>query len=261
MLELRLIGLKEIPMIKKGDNLGQIISAALQAQEIQVKDKDIFVIASKIVSKAEGAIARLSDITPSAEAQALAARTGRDARLCQIYINESSEILRVKGRMVITRDRLGFEGSSAGVDRSNVEDYGQTVVLLPENPDKSASILRQTLKNLLNREVAVIINDSFGRHTREGSVGTAIGLAGIRHLEEHENRDLFGNPSRPSIALVDEIAAAASILMGQSDEGLPVILVSGVDYTIDEKASIKPLLVDTHDLWHLWRNGPEASVS
>jgi coenzyme F420-0:L-glutamate ligase/coenzyme F420-1:gamma-L-glutamate ligase len=232
-----------IPLVNQGDDLGQIIYDRIICHRKNLEDGDVVVVAQKIISKAEGAVVRLGDVTPSEFAQRLAQQTGRDPRLCQLYIDESSEIIRVTGRMVITRHRFGFQCSSAGVDRSNLAPHEAGVaLLLPRDPDLSAARLRARLEELSRAKLAVIISDSFGRSERHGSIGTAIGIAGIRHMEERVERDLFGNPSNTKIALVDELAAGASVLMGESAEGRPVVVVRGAHYTFDDGASIKPLL-------------------
>lgn len=243
-----LTAIPEIPLIKEGDNLGEIIVCSCRRCGMAIQHADILVIAQKVVSKSEGATVNLGDIAPSINAIELATATGRDPRLCQVYLNESDEVLSVKGRMVITRHRLGFECSGAGVDRSNVSSHEhEVVVLLPSDPDQSAREIRKTVKDITGTDVAVIINDSFGRHDRDGSIGTAIGIAGIGCLETRRQTDLFGNVSNAKIALVDEVAAAASILMGQADESIPVVLVSGVEYTQRENTSLRDILIAKED--------------
>lgn len=237
-----------IPLVVEGDDLGKIVVASCGQCEIMINDGDIIVIAQKVVSKAEGATVNLSDVTPSAKAIELAKMTGRDARLCQVYLDESIEILSVKGRMVITRHRLGFECSGSGVDRSNVSSHEEErVVLLPRDPDRSAQIVRSTINKAVGVNIAVIISDSFGRHDRDGSIGVAIGIAGMGHLETRNQTDLFGNSANVRIALVDEVAAAASIVMGQADESLPVVIVRGVRYNQVDNASIRNLLIEGGD--------------
>jgi len=233
----------DLPLIKQDDDLAQLIYAKSTARGFAFCDGDVVVVTQKIVSKAEGAVLRLSDIEPSAEAEELAQKTGRDARLCEVYLRESQEIISTNGRVVITRHRLGFQCTSAGVDRSNVDSSGELVALLPHDPDASARKIREGLRTLTGCDVAVIISDSFGKPDREGAIGVAIGLAGIRHLEEHEQQDLFGKESNPWINLVDELAGAAAMLMGETGEGRPVTVVRGVPYTRDESASIRGLLV------------------
>ena len=177
-----LFGLQTLPLVTKGDDVGRLIVTATQREGIGIEEKDVLVVAQKIISKAEGATVDLKTVTPSPEAITLAKQTGRDARLCQVYLNEASEVLRVKGRMVITRHRLGFECSGSGVDRSNLAPHAEErVTLLPENPDQSAREIRDTIYTQTGCRVSVIVNDSFGRNDRDGSIGIAIGIAGIHH--------------------------------------------------------------------------------
>ena len=240
-----LYAVPNIPLIKEGDDLGNIIVTCCNADGFEIKDRDIVVVAQKIVSKAEGRIVDLSQVNPSEEAKRLSELTGRDARLCQVYIDESSDILDTKGRMVITRHRLGFECTGAGVDRSNISPHESGLVsLLPLDPDASARRIRKNIADLTGKDVAVIINDSFGKPDREGSIGISIGFNGIRYIEERNQKDLYNNSSRPWIALVDELSAAASIVMGQADEGIPVVVVRGTRYTRDETTGIKDLLIN-----------------
>jgi len=233
-----------IPLIQPGDDLPALIAKAAEADGLALADGDVVVVAQKVVSKAEGRIVRLADVTPTAEAEELAARTGRDARLCQLYLDESAAVTEVRGRHVVTVHRLGFTGTGAGVDMSNVADRAEGyAVLLPADPDASARAIRAGLRELVGATVAVIVSDSFGSPVREGAIGAAIGIAGIRHAEQPEgDADLFGNPSAPMMNRVDEIAAAASILMGQTAAARPVIVGRGIPYTPDENASITLLL-------------------
>lgn len=233
-----------IPLIQPGDDLPALIARAAEAAGLALADGDVIVIAQKVVSKAEGRIVCLAGVTPTAEADELAARTGRDARLCQLYLDESAAVTEVRGRHVVTVHRLGFVGTGAGVDMSNVAGRADGyAVLLPADPDASARAIRAGLRELVGATVAVIISDSFGSPVREGAIGAAIGIAGIRHAEQPEgDADLFGNPSAPVMNRVDEIAAAASALMGQTAAARPVIVGRGIPYTPDENASITRLL-------------------
>jgi coenzyme F420-0:L-glutamate ligase/coenzyme F420-1:gamma-L-glutamate ligase len=242
MESINLYPVKDLPLVKTGDNLSEFIVDSLN-KTIGVEDNDIIVIAQKVVSKAEGAIVSLSEVEPSIEAKEIASQTGRDPRLCQIYLDEASEVIAIKGRMVITRHKLGFVGSSSGVDRSNIAPYeDEKIVLLPKNPDLSAENICKYVHEKVGKKIAVIINDSCGRDYRGGSVGMAIGISGIGAIETRVKKDLFGNESKNQIALVDELAAAASILMGQADEGIPVVLIRGVYFTNVENANIKDFL-------------------
>jgi coenzyme F420-0:L-glutamate ligase/coenzyme F420-1:gamma-L-glutamate ligase len=238
-------GLPGIGLINRGDNLASIIATAAEGDQLALADHDVVVIAQKVVSKAEGRVVDLATVTPSPRALRLAERTGRDPRVCQLYLIESRAVLNVKGRHVVTIDNRGFQATGAGVDLSNVGPRGEgRAVLLPVDPDASARRIRDGLRQRAGVTVAVIISDSFGSDVRDGAIGAAIGIAGIRHLEEPEGEhDLFGNPIQPVMNRVDEIASAASIVMGQTDAALPVIVARGVRYTVDEDAAISRLLV------------------
>lgn len=225
--------------------LASVIVTAAQKDGFTFQEGDVIVVASKIVSKAENRLVKLADVTPSERAIRLAERTGRDAHLCQLYLDESKAILNVKGRHVVTVDQRGFQGTGAGVDMSNIAPRSDGfAILLPEDPDASARRIRQGIHTQTNITVAVIVSDSFGSDLRDGAYGAAIGIAGIRHLEEPEDsQDLFGNPSRPLMNRVDELASAASILMGQTDAAVPVIIGRGANYTVDENARLGRLLI------------------
>jgi coenzyme F420-0:L-glutamate ligase / coenzyme F420-1:gamma-L-glutamate ligase len=238
--DMRFRALPGIPLIQPGDDLPAIIARAAEADGLALADGDVVVVAQKVVSKAEGRVVRLADVTPTPEAEELAGRAGRDARLCQLYLDESAAVTEVRGRHVVTVHRLGFVGTGAGVDMSNVAGRAEGyAVLLPADPDASARAIRAGLRDLTGARVAVIVSDSFGSPVREG----AIGIAGIRHAEQPEgDADLFGNASSPVMNRVDEIAGAASVLMGQTAAARPVIVGRGVPYTADEDASITRLL-------------------
>jgi coenzyme F420-0:L-glutamate ligase / coenzyme F420-1:gamma-L-glutamate ligase len=234
-----------IGLIEPGADLAAVIVKAAGADGLALANRDVVVVAQKAVSKAENRIVNLAEVQPSERAQRLAVRTGRDARLCQLYLDEAKAVIEVKGRHVVTIDRRGFLGTGAGVDMSNVGPRSEGwAVLLPEDPDASARRIRNGIRSLARATVAVIVSDSFGSPVRDGAIGAAIGIAGIRHMEEPQGEhDLYGNPSKPVMNRVDEIAAAASILMGQTDAARPVVVGRGVPYTVDEHAAIGRLLV------------------
>lgn len=243
MKKVSLIPVKNLPLIKAGDDISQLIVKSCTFEGITIEENDIIIVAQKIVSKAENEVLSLGDIMPSKEAIELADQTGRDPRIVQVYLDEASEILFVKGNMIITKHKLGFKMSSSGVDTSNTADWGEKkVVLIPKNPDKSCSVVREGIKKQIGKTVAVIMNDSLGRDERDGSIGMAIGIAGISHLELRKQKDLFGNLINSRIALIDELAASASMLMGQANESVPVVIIRGIPFTVDEQASIKNIL-------------------
>lgn len=242
MNSLTLYPIAGLPLIYAGDDLPLLLFDRLEAT-VGVQDNDVLVVAQKVISKAEGAVVDLSAITPSERAREIAQQTGRDPRLCQVYIDEAKEIIAIQGDVIVTRHKLGFVGSSSGVDRSNIDLYAAgIVVLLPRDPDQSAQAIRDYIFAKTKRRIAVVINDSWGRDYRDGSVGTAIGIAGISPIEIYQKTDLFGNPSNSRIALIDELAAAASILMGQKAEGVPAVLIRGVSFTVVEDAHITDIL-------------------
>jgi len=232
-----LYALSSVPMIKTGDNIAEIICDCATKEGFSFRNNDVVVVASKIISKAEGRTINLNDITPSAEGLDLAEKSKKDPRLCELYIKESQKIFRVREGVVVTIDRLGFNSTSAGIDRSNTgKREDGNVSLLPLNPDASAKTIRDTIQQKTRKTVAVIINDSFGRPYREGSVRMLIGLAGIATIENIKKQDLYDNEVNNQVALSDELSSAASILMGQADEARPVVIIRGVDFTINEQA-------------------------
>jgi coenzyme F420-0:L-glutamate ligase/coenzyme F420-1:gamma-L-glutamate ligase len=222
-------GLPGIPLIREGDDLAAIISAALGEAGIALENGDVLVIAQKIVSKAEGRRARLSAFTPSAEAHRLAQIVRKDPRHVEAILSESTEVIRASEGVLIVAHCLGFVMANAGIDQSNVDDDPEGILLLPRNPDATCAYLRSELDARHGVDIGIIINDSFGRAWRNGVVGVAIGAAGIPTLQSLVGQpDLYGRALRVTeVALADELAAAASLLMGQSAEGLPVVHVRG----------------------------------
>jgi coenzyme F420-0:L-glutamate ligase/coenzyme F420-1:gamma-L-glutamate ligase len=242
MTTVSLTGLTDLPLITAGDNLPKLLASAL-ADRLPPQDGDVLVVAQKVVSKAEGAVVQLADIVPSERALDLAQQTGRDPRHIQVILNEAAEVLEVAGRVIVTRHRLGYVGTNSGVDRSNVAAHEDGhVVLLPKDPDASARAISDAVFDLTGARIAVVINDSGGREHRDGSVGESIGLYGLPPLQIETKKDLFGNKSTVRIATVDELAAAASLLMGQADEAVPAVLVRGLPFEFDEQATISTLL-------------------
>ncbi len=250
MKQVSLISVESLPLVKAGDNISELIVKSCLSEGIAIQDNDIIVIAQKIVSKAENAVISLSDIIPSEKAIKIAEQTNKDPRIVQVYLDEASKILFIKGNMIITMHKLGLKMSSSGVDTSNMADWEEKkVVLIPKDPDKSSREIRNGIKKQTGKKVAIIINDSLGRDERDGSIGMAIGIAGISHLEIRKQKDLFGNRANSKIALIDELAAAASMLMGQANEAVPVVIVRGIPFTIDEQASIKNILNKGEQQW------------
>jgi len=232
---LEVLAVPGLPMVQAGDALAALIASGLAQGGIVPQAHDVLVVAQKIVSKAEGRMVDLATVTPSPRAEALAAEVGKDPRLVEVILSESVRVVRARPGLMIMEHRLGFVMANAGVDRSNVapQDGAERALLLPLDPDASAEALRAALSAQYGVPLAVVINDSFGRAWRRGTVGVAIGAAGLPSLLDlRGNPDLFGRTLEVSITgLADEIAAAASLLMGQGAEAQPVVLVRGLDWS------------------------------
>ncbi|PPR11674.1 MAG: Coenzyme F420:L-glutamate ligase [Alphaproteobacteria bacterium MarineAlpha11_Bin1] len=220
-----------LPEIKPMDPLAQIIAKVFPIDAGALKEGDILVIAQKVVSKSEGRRVRIADVSPSEEANALAIETGKDPRLVELILQESIEIVRKRPGLIIARQKNGCVVANAAIDLSNTGDDG-TAVLLPEDPDASAMSISQELEDITGLPIAVIVIDSMGRAWRNGTIGTAIGCYGLPALfDRRGQQDRSGMELQSSeIALADEIASAASILMGQGDEGLPVVRIRGLNW-------------------------------
>jgi coenzyme F420-0:L-glutamate ligase / coenzyme F420-1:gamma-L-glutamate ligase len=223
-----------IPLVRKDDDLVALIGEGLARGGIVPLSGDVFVLAQKIVSKAEGRMVDLASVKPSTEAIALADKVQKDPRLVELILSESTRVVRARPNLLIVEHRLGFVMANAGVDQSNVAspDAPQQALLLPVDPDGSAEVLRRRLSGRFGVPVAVIINDSFGRAWRRGTCGVAIGAAGLPSLMDlRGSPDLFGRTLQVSITgHADEIAAAASLVMGQGAEGQPVVVVRGLTW-------------------------------
>jgi len=232
--ELTLRALDGVPMVKAGDDLAGIILDALSTSGLVLQAGDVVVLAQKIVSKAEGRLVELRGIEPSPEAVEIATRSDKDPRVVQLILDESDEVLRVRPGAIIVVHRLGFVAANAGIDQSNIGngDDDDRVLLLPLDPDGTCDRLRGELKARTGIDVAVVIIDSIGRAWRNGTVGTAIGVSGMAGLLDLRTKpDLFGRPLKTSeLGLADELASAASLVMGQSSEGRPIVLARGVPY-------------------------------
>jgi coenzyme F420-0:L-glutamate ligase/coenzyme F420-1:gamma-L-glutamate ligase len=236
--DLLLRPLRGIPSIAAGDDLVEAIIAALANSDERLRDEDVLVLTQKIVSKAEGRQIDLDRVTPSDRAQKLASETGKDARVVELILQESSEVLRCRPGLIIVVHRLGFILANAGIDQSNV-DGGNSALLLPADPDASAASIRAGLRQRTGVDVALLIIDSIGRPWRLGTAGAAIGVSGLPALVDLRGRpDLFGRRlETTTIGLADELAAAASIVMGQADEGRPIVLARGVPYAREESSA------------------------
>ena len=255
MGQLILTPLPDIPLIQPGDELAAIILQACELAKMQLVDGDVLVLAQKIVSKAEGRLVNLAEVAPSPAALNLAEKSEKDPRLCELILQESNEVLRIRPGLVVVEHKLGFVCANAGIDHSNVspptpsspslgegrgeekrEEEGNWYLLLPEDPDRSASQIRTQLEAATGARLGVLIIDSHGRAWREGTVGVTIGLSGLSAvMDERGWKDLFGYELKVTVVgVADELAAAASLMMGQAAEGTPVVHVRGFPYSLGE---------------------------
>jgi coenzyme F420-0:L-glutamate ligase/coenzyme F420-1:gamma-L-glutamate ligase len=250
---LEVIALQGLPLIRAGDDLIDLIASAFKLNGVEPRPGDVLVVAQKIVSKAENRVVDLATIEPSAEARALAADVDKDPRLVEVILSESARVVRARRGVLIVEHKLGFVMANAGVDQSNVapEDGSAHVLLLPENPDRSAEALRRGLAKATGIDIAVVINDSFGRPWRQGTVGVAIGVAGLPALVDLRGRpDLFGRKLEVSvIGFADEVAGAASLVMGQADEALPAVLIRGLSWLASESRAASIVRSPNEDLF------------
>ncbi|MCY4199015.1 MAG: coenzyme F420-0:L-glutamate ligase [Gammaproteobacteria bacterium] len=226
-----------VPMIEPGDALAQMFLDAISANGLALEDGDILVVAQKVVSKAEGRYVRLDSVAAGEEAVRIANVTGKDARLVEIILRESTQVVRMKPGVLIVRHKLGWVCAQGGVDQSNIDHAdGERALLLPENPDASANRVRHQLYELTKVHVGVIICDSMNRPWRLGSVGVAIGAAGIAVLEDHRGgHDLYGRDLQVTlISRADAIASAANLVMGETTAKVPLALVRGLRHGMDQ---------------------------
>lgn len=244
---LRLTALPGIPLIQPGDDLAEIVLKSLESCGLALADGDVLIFAQKVISKSEGRVVRLADVAPSERALALARETDKDPRLVELVLSETREIVRVRRGVIVVEHRLGFVCANAGVDRSNVAPHGdpedEMALLLPEDPDRTCAQLRERLEAATGAAVGVIISDSHGRAWRNGTVGVAIGVAGFPALLDLRGQpDLFDYTLQVTqVGLADELSAAASLMMGQADEGRPVVHARGVPYPLRE-GSVQELI-------------------
>lgn len=217
------------PDVRPGVDLPRLILDLFRFNDVAPEDGDVMVVAQKVVSKAEGSVVNLDEVVPGARAQQLAQDTQKDVRLCQVILDESRALLRVRPGLIIAEHRLGFICANAGVDHSNVGLGPQWVSTLPRDPDASAEAIRQAVETQIGAHIAVIIDDTHGRPFREGAIGVAIGVAGMEPLHSYiGHEDLYGYVLQTSVeAVADELASAASLLQGQAAEGTPLVLIRG----------------------------------
>ncbi len=244
MRRVEVIGLKYDREIVKGDSISEAVVEAIKSSGVSLRDGDIIVVTHKVVSKSEGRVVDLNSVNPSEKALEIAGETGKDPRLVELILRESKEILKISGGHIIALTKHGIVCANAGIDKSNAggESY---VVLLPEDPDRSAREIRDRVMKEFGVRVAVVISDTYGRPFREGMVNQAIGFAGVNPY-----RNYIGKPDRDGyvmrvtkIAIVDEVAGAAELVIGQATENTPFAIVRGIDYEECSECGFKDLVM------------------
>lgn len=243
MSRVEVIGVKGLPIIKKGDDLARFICKAAEKQRTCVEEGDVIVVTHVIASRAEGNTVNLDEVVPSDFAKTVAKQLDKDSALVEVVLRESKGIRRMGDGHLIAETKHGFVCANAGVDQSNVPG-GRVVALLPKNPDRTARTIRRRIRKLTGKDVAVIISDTHGRPLREGEINVAIGVAGISPIRPRIGEtDLFGYVLRvKQTAIADELASAAELVIGQAKEGIPVAIIKGYPYPKSEKASAKMLI-------------------
>lgn len=243
MSAVQVIGLKNIPIVKEGDDLARLICAAAMQQQTPIENGDVIVITHVVVSRAERNMINLDNVVPSEFASTIAKKLGKNPALVEVILRESKSIVRMGDGHLITETRHGFFCANSGVDQSNVP--GERIVApLPKNPDRTARKIRKKIMRLTRKDVAVIISDTHGRPLREGAINVAVGVAGINPIMDRRGEtDLFGYVLRvKQTAIADELASAAELVIGQAKEGIPVAIIRGYPYPKSEKASAKMLI-------------------
>lgn len=249
------VAFENFPEIDSSSNLAETILQSAIENEWDWKEGDIVILAQKIVSKAENRFFNIKDVQPDDLAKKYAHITGKDPRLVELILRESSKVLRTRNGLIIVQHKLGFICANAGIDHSNVRgdagEFENVVLLLPENPDKSASIIRSQIYKLINKNIGVIIIDSHGRPWRKGVVGVSIGMSGVPPVIDRRGlSDRFGYKLKiTEIGVADELAASASLLMGQADEGRPVVALRGFPYLLAEGQISDILRKESEDLF------------
>ena len=249
MNAIKLIALKNFPLIKPNDDLANIINNSISLNNICIDDNDVIVVAQKIISKSENRYVDLDKVEISEEAKDLATKLNKDKGLIQTIINESNKIISTEKNVVIVEHKLGFININAGIDQSNIPQDKNLALLLPENPTKSAVDLHQELTKFLNKNISIIISDSMTRPFRSGVTNFALASHNIQSLIDLKGEeDMFGNKLKGTeIATADELASAAGLLMGQSDEGIPVVVIKGFNRSSYQINNAFDLIVNEND--------------
>ena len=243
MNRIQVIGVTGLPIIKEGDGLAKMVCDATEKQGTPIQNGDIIVITHVVVSRSEGSVVNLDNVISSDFAKTFAKRFNKDPNLIEVVLRESRSIVRMGDGRLITETKQGFVCANSGVDRSNVPGK-RNVALLPENPDRSAREIRQNIRKVTGKDVAVIISDTHGRPLREGEINIAIGVAGINPIRDRRReKDLFGYTlTVKRTAIADELSSAAELVIGQADEGIPVAIIRGYSYPKSEKAKSTDLI-------------------
>lgn len=231
-MSIDIIGIKDFPIIKENDNLPEIIYESLLNNDITLVDSDVLVLAETVVSKAEGNYVKVEDVVVSQEAEEISKKSGKDAKQCQIILDHSNDIIRCQEGLIITESKHGFVCANSGIDNSNCEEG--FVTPLPVNPDESARKIKKYLDEKFNVESKIIISDTHGRAWRVGAIGVAVGISGLHPITDFRgSHDLYGQELMSTIeATADELASAASLIMGQSDSGICLVLIRGYDSSL-----------------------------
>lgn len=242
--------LEGFPMVKTGDNIAELIFKTAQKNGLKIDDGDVIAIAQKIFSKAENRIVALKNVLPSERAFKIARKTGKNPKFVELVLEETESVLKATREILLVKDKRGLICINAGIDKSNVEGMGR-FTLLPENPDLSAEKCRKEIKKLTGKNVAIIICDTYSRPFRRGQVNFAIGFAGIKPFKDYRGKeDLFGQTLKvKNVAVVDEIAAAAELLMGQAKEARPVVVFKGLKGLVEfcESCSMRELEISSEE--------------
>jgi len=243
MVIIQVIGVEGIPIVKAGDNVGELICEAAKRQGTPIQSGDIVVVTHVVVSRAEGQVVNLDNVAPSEFAKNIAELYGKDPALVEVVLRESKSIRRMDDGILITESKHGFTCANSGVDKSNVPGE-RMVALLPADPDASAERVKQEIKRVTGCDVAVIISDTHGRPFREGEINVAIGVAGIKPIRDRRGeKDLFGYVLRvKQTAIADELASAAELVIGQADEGVPVAIIRGYKFPQSNYAKANELI-------------------
>jgi coenzyme F420-0:L-glutamate ligase/coenzyme F420-1:gamma-L-glutamate ligase len=243
MNRVEVIGVTGLPIIKEGDDLAKMICEAAEKQGTPIQNGDIIVITHVVVSRAEGNVVNLDNVVPSDFAKVFAQQFNKDPKLIEVILRESRSIVRMGDGKLITETKHGLVCANSGVDQSNVP-IKRNVALLPKNPDLSAQDIRLKIRKLTGKNVAIIISDTHGRPLRDGEINVAIGVAGINPLRDRRGeKDLFGYVLRVKrTAIADELASAAELVIGQANEGIPVAIIRGYQYTESERAKATDLI-------------------